>query len=89
MVLGPFAGVAPLVLWLMRREESSFNDDHGREVLNMSITGVILFFIGALTGFAMVLWLIWAVIALISIIRGAMAASNGEYFRYPMTIRFL
>jgi uncharacterized Tic20 family protein len=31
-----------------------------------------------------VLW----VVAIISMIRGAIAASQNEYFRYPVTIRF-
>ncbi len=91
MVIGPFAAVAPLVMWLTRRKQSVFNDDHGREVLNMSITGVSLFALGAVAGFGigLVAWVGWAIVAFIGIIRGAVAASNGEYFRYPMTIRFL
>ena len=89
MVIGPFAGVAPLIMWLSRRDRSVFNDDHGREVLNMSITGVMLIVIGMITGIGMVVWLVWAIVALIALIRGAVAASNGEYFRYPMTIRFI
>ncbi len=90
MVVGPLAAVAPLVMWLSRRDSSAFIDDHGREVMNMSITGVLLFLLGLLTGgIGMILWIPWAIVTLIALIRGAVAASNGEYFRYPMTIRFL
>ncbi len=89
MVIGPFAAVAPLVMWLSRRQSSTFTDDHGREVLNMSITGVVLFVLGMVTGIGMLAWLVWVVVAIIALIRGAVAASNGEYFRYPMTIRFI
>ncbi len=89
LVAGPFAGVAPLILWLSRRDRSPFNDDHGREVVNMSITGVIVLGVGMLTGIGMLVLPIWLIIILIGLIRGAVAASNGEYFRYPMTIRFL
>jgi uncharacterized Tic20 family protein len=32
--------------------------------------------------------ILWIVI-LVSLIRGASASKSGEYFRYPMTIRFL
>ncbi len=91
-VVGPFAGVAPLILWLSRRDRSPFNDDHGREVVNMSITGVIVLGVGMITlatGIGMLVVPIWLIIILIGLIRGAVAASNGEYFRYPMTIRFL
>ena len=84
------AAVAPLVMWLSRRDSSAFIDDHGREVMNMSITGVLLFLLGLLTGgIGMIVWIPWAIVTLIALIRGAVAASNGEYFRYPMTFRFL
>lgn len=88
-VVGPFAAVAPMILWFARRDQSSFADDHGRETLNMSITGVIFFVIGILTGIGFLFWLVWAVVAMINVVRGAIAANNGEYFRYPMTIRML
>ena len=88
-MVGPFAAVAPLVMWLSRRESSAFIDDHGREVMNMSITGVLLFLVGLVTGIGLLAWVIWAIVTLIALVRGAVAASNGEYFRYPMTFRFL
>ncbi len=88
VVLGPFAGFIPLILWLARREASPFNDDHGREAVNFSITGAIVFIAG-LTVIGMIIWPIWAVVAVIGIVRAATAASAGEYFRYPMTIRFI
>ncbi len=89
VVTGPFAVAAPLIIWLLRRDSSPFVDDHGREVVNMAITGAVLLLIGAMTGILFPLWLVWAIVALIGVIRGANAASNGEFFRYPMTIRFV
>ena len=89
VVTAPVAIVAPLVMWLSRRESSAFIDDHGREVMNMSITGVLLFLVGLVTGIGLLAWVIWAIVTLIALVRGAVAASNGEYFRYPMTFRFL
>ena len=89
LVVGPFAGVLPLILWLARRDKSPFTDDHGREVVNVSITGAFLFVIGLITGIGVLVWIVWVVITLINLVRGATAAGNGEYFRYPMVIRFL
>ena len=90
MVIGPLAGLAPLIIWLIRRDTSPFVDDHGREVVNMSITGTALFIAGIVTaGILVPVWLVWAIVTLIAVIRGAIAANNGEFFRYPMTIRFL
>ena len=88
LVIGPLAGIAPLVLWLARRDTSPFADDHGREVVNMSITGVMLLILAAITGGILApLWLIWAIVTLIGVVRGANAAHAGEFFRYPMTVR--
>ncbi len=88
-VIGPFAALAPWVMWMAKKDSSAFIDDQGREVLNMSLTGVVLLLIGGMTGIFVLVWFVWAIIALIGVIRGAAATSNGEYFRYPMTIRFL
>ena len=90
VMLGPLFFVAPLVLWLIRKDASAFNDDHGRETMNMLITAVI--FSVALLFIPIIGWLAlgaWYITAFISIIRGAVASSRGEYFRYPMTIRVL
>ena len=97
MHLTPLAGlifwlflITPLILWLVRKDQSVYNDDHGREVLNMLLSGLIftigLFFIPIIGWLALAVW--W-VITVVNMVRGAMAASNGQYFRYPMIIRFL
>ena len=39
--------------------------------------------------FAAIAMVVVLVSGVISSIRGAVAASNGNFFRYPMTIRFL
>ncbi|UCD75571.1 MAG: DUF4870 domain-containing protein [Phycisphaerales bacterium] len=78
----------PLVLWLIRRDKSAFVDDHGREVVNMLLTGLILCLL-TLTFIAIPFVIAWVIVMIVNMIRGAVAASNGEYFRYPMIIRFL
>jgi uncharacterized Tic20 family protein len=99
--LTPFAGAifflfvfTPAVLWLIRKDQSAFVDDHGREVLNMQLSAIVFSIILAVAGFLTVGlgWLalaVWHIVIIIAQIRGAIAASNGEYFRYPMIIRFL
>jgi uncharacterized Tic20 family protein len=96
MHLSPFAGVvfaplflAPLVLWLIRREASPFSDDHGREVVNFCVSVTIWHVVTAATIIGFVLWPVLWIIVGVSLIRGACAASAGTYFRYPMTIRFI
>lgn len=92
-VMGAFAPIGlliPLILWLMRKDHSVFNDDHGREAINVGLTALVF----ALIALPIILigWLayaVWLVVIIINQIRGAVAASRGEYFRYPMILRFL
>ena len=94
-ILLPFAlahVLAPLVIWLLKRAESSEIDTTGKEVLNFQLSFTIYFAIAGvlcwlLIGFLIlpVFFLIWLICTIIAAIK----ASNGESYRYPMTIRFL
>lgn len=75
----------PAVIWWVRRR-SPFNDDHGREIINAILSYVLLSILLLPT---IVLPLVLAAVALVNVVRGAIAASRGEYFRYPMTFRFV
>lgn len=81
-----------LVLWLMKRDQSAFVDDHGREVLNFQIS----FLIYALLCFPLILIVIGIpiiivlyIVSVVALVRGAGAAHRGELFRYPMCLRFV
>jgi len=84
--------LVPLVIWLIKRADSPQIDATGKEVLNFQISFSIYFLIGGalcwlLIGFLIlpVLFIIWLVCTILAAVR----ASNGETYRYPMTIRFL
>ena len=90
--------VGPLVIWLMRRDVDPFSTEHAREALNFNITVVIVgvagFLLAVLTlglGLLIVipLWLVLGVLWLIWTIQGLMAASRGEAYRYPATLRLI
>ena len=87
-IFGPLV-LASLVIWLIRKDESVFCDDHGRELINFGLSQLILHIILAVTLIGVILWPVLWIVALISLIRGAVAAGNGEYFRYPMTFRMV
>jgi uncharacterized Tic20 family protein len=88
-VFFPLALVVPLALWLVRKDHSTFNDDHGREVMNFLISIVLLHLILAVTIIGILLWPVLWVVGIVNVIRGAVAGASGEYFRYPMTFRLL
>ncbi len=81
------------VMWAIRRKDSAFLDDHGREALNFQITLMIYFVIGLVLspiGVGMVILLIGIpLLRLFGCIRGAVAAHHGEFYRYPMCFRFI
>jgi len=101
MHLGPLGGIAfpplvfvQIVLWLIAKDRSVFADDHGRETVNVLITWLLgsatMFILGWMSfGLMFVPLVAWQIIIVINMIRGAIAAGNNEYFRYPMTLRLL
>ncbi len=84
--------VPGVIMWLIKRKDSSYLDDTGKEVLNFQIT-LILYFIlsGILTVVIVGIPLALAVFALavVGIIKGTIAGNKGRYFRYPMCIRMI
>ncbi len=90
----PFPGhlLPPLIVWLLKRHESRELDAHGKEAVNFQISMLIYNVIAAvfclvLIGFVFlaILWVLNAVFVIIA----AIQASDGKFYRYPMTIRFL
>ena len=95
---GAPAFLGPLVVWLVRRETDAFAADHGREALNFNLTvlligvvGVVLGLVTIGVGFIVVIpvWIIVGIMWLIWTIQATIAASNGQPYRYPMSIRFI
>jgi len=84
--------VGPLVVWLIKKNESEFVDDQGKESLNFQITAIIAMIIsGILTLVIIGIFLLIAVgIAdLVLVIMASVKANNGERYRYPFAFRFI
>lgn len=84
--------IAPLIIWLIKKEESAFVDFHGKEVLNFQISLVIYFAIAFVLIFVLIglpLFIALWVFSLIIVVVAALKANDGQYYRYPLTIRFI
>lgn len=86
--------VAPLVMWLAKKDQSFFLDDHGREAVNFEISLILWGFIGAVVmlmtcGVGVVLLAAVWLLGILGTVMGLVAASNGRYYRYPATFRFI
>lgn len=84
--------IAPLIVWLVKRDQSQFVADQGREALNFNISvllagvvcGVLVWvFIGILLGVALfIYWLTMTIIA-------GIKAGEGLRYRHPFTLRLV
>ena len=81
-----------LVMWLIKRDDSPFLDDHGKEALNFQISVILLAAISAIlvvVGVGILMLMALGPFILISTIVATIRASQGRYFRYPMTFRLI
>ncbi len=84
--------IAPLVIWLMYRDEFSLVNDQGKEAVNFQISLTIYLIASAILIFLVIgLFLIIGLFAfsIIITIIAAVRSSEGVHFRYPLTIRFI
>ena len=89
-VLSIFFWIFPgLVIYLIKKDESSFVTDLGKEAMNFQITLTILYVVLLISIVGWIfLWIPW-VLQLIFCIIGAIKASDLKLFRYPFTLRLI
>ncbi|MFW5832108.1 MAG: DUF4870 domain-containing protein [Prolixibacteraceae bacterium] len=89
----PFGNViGPLIIYLIKKDEYEFVNDQGKDVLNFQITWSLIFLVSAimiLIGIGIIMLIGFGVAWLVLVIVGSVAANNGQYYRYPLTIKFL
>jgi uncharacterized Tic20 family protein len=89
----PFGNIiGPLVLWLMKKDEYAFVDDQGKEALNFQITVGIAFIVCFLLTFVVIgifLMFVVGIFDLVVTIMAIIKSSQGEYYRYPISIRLV
>lgn len=87
-----------LTFWLLGKERSALVDDHGKEAINFQLTVLVALIGGSIAGvvtlgFGLLVivpaWIVGGILALIWQIQGAMAASRGQSYRYPMNWRMV
>ena len=89
----PFGNIIrPLIIWLIKKDESPFVDDQGKESLNFQISITIYAIVSALLILIVIgifLLIAIGVLVLVMVIVAAVKANSGEKFRYPLTIRLI
>jgi len=93
MFIIPFGNIiGPLVIWLIKKDESSFVDDQGKESLNFQISITIYCLISAILILVIIgifLLIGLGILTIVLIIVASVKSNSGEKFRYPLTIRLI
>ena len=89
----PFGSViGPLAVWLTRRDRDPFIDDTGREALNFGIS-IAIYGLVALVAALMLVGIPLLVVGVIAWVvlasLAAVKASQGQAYRYPLTMRLV
>jgi hypothetical protein len=92
-LLGFFTSfLGPLIIWLIKKDQMPFVDHHGKEALNFQITLAIAFVVAGIAVFCIIGPFLMPIIALADLILSIMAcvaASKGEYYKYPWCLRLI
>ncbi len=83
--------IGPLLIWLIKKDDSPFIDFHGKQYLNFLISYSIYGIVSAILMLILIGFLLAAIVGIlffIFTIVGAIRAYEGAYYRIPLTIQF-
>lgn len=92
LILPPAGIVVPIIIWQIKKEEMPALDAHGKMVTNWLISSLIYFAVSFVLMIVLVGILGLIALGIMSVvfpIIGAIKANNGEFWEYPLTIKFL
>jgi len=83
------AFIGPLIIFLLKKDESPFVTSHAKESLNFQITMALVSLVLIISIIGIFLLWIVGIIVLIFVIIATVRASEGKLYRYPLAIRFI
>src|SRR5699024_3748370 len=84
--------IGPIIIWLIKREESAFVDYHGKEYFNFIISYFVYGIVAGLSTIILIGILLVPVVSiafLVFTIIAAIKAYNGEMYRIPLIFRII
>ena len=87
-----FFGFIPSLIVYLIKKDDAYVLDQSKEALNWSITVIIGWFIGLVTTFILIGFLVFALVIICNLvfcIMGAVAASGGKPYRVPFALRLI
>lgn len=85
------AFIGPILIWLIKKDDSEFINQHGKEYFNLLISYFIYYVIAAILSLIFIgvfIALILAVLQLVFTIIAAIKAFDGQVYRIPGIIHF-
>ncbi len=84
--------LGPLIVWLIKKDESELVDDQGKESLNFQISMTIYLviaipFVILLIGIPLLIAL--GILDVVLVVLAAVSAAQGNPYRYPLSIKFI
>lgn len=83
--------IAPLIIWLIKREDSPFIDKTGKNYFNFLLSYMIWLIVASIAMFIIIGFILFPIIAILNFIFTIVAAVksyNGEDYLPPLTIKF-
>ena len=87
-----FSLIGPLIVWLVKKDESAFINAQGRELLNFQLSFLIYAIVCIPLCFVLIgipLLIVVGINAFILTIIGLVKATEGKIYRFPATIKML
>lgn len=87
-----FSLIGPLIVWLVKKDESAFINAQGRELLNFQLSFLIYTIACIPLCFMLIgipLLIVVGIAAFILTIIGLVKATEGKIYRFPVTIKML
>ncbi|MEU0489496.1 DUF4870 domain-containing protein [Nocardiopsis sp. NPDC006139] len=84
--------IVPLIIYLIKREESPFVRDQAAQALNFQLLVLIGYVVSSILMFVfigMITWFLCWVAAVVFGILGGVAANKGEWYRYPFNVSWI
>ncbi|WP_216624654.1 DUF4870 domain-containing protein [Paenibacillus foliorum] len=84
--------LAPLIIWLIKKDQSQYVAEHAKESLNFQISILIYSFISGLLTMVLIGFILLPAVGVFMVVFAIIAtikANNGEMYRYPLTIRLV
>ncbi|WP_150242086.1 DUF4870 domain-containing protein [Nocardiopsis quinghaiensis] len=89
---GILGWIVPLIIYLMKKDESPFVRDQSAQALNFQLLILIGYLVSSVLMVVLIGALTWFVVWVVSLIfgiLGGVAANRGEWYRYPFNVSWI